>query len=379
MRELSRTIVALVAGLAAACALATSLLADDTEPVTVEPPDSDSFITGDDVASHGEMSGSSVLAGGRIDSAAKVHGDAVLFGGDVRMTGEAKEDLYAVGGDIEIDGRVGNDVRAAGGQVTLGPAAEVLGDATIAAGRAIVEGKIAGDLEVAGGHVRLNGSVQGNVTVRAGELDIGPATRVAGRLQYETTGSPSIDPAAQIAGGLEAKPQRWYGRWFSTRSTVGGPGWFGIFVVGSIMILASPGLGGRLLDHLKSRAGAAIGWGLVCFIATPIALVLCAITIIGLPLAVVLLLAFLLLLLAGAASGVVALGQWALARVSPARAGAAGWQILALVTVLIAIEILRHLPILGRLLSFAIIVAGIGLLLLELSRRMRSTPSSASG
>ncbi len=375
MKEFSRTAVALIAGLAVTCALGTRVVADDTEPVTAEPQEPQAFVTGDDVASQGDVSGSSVLAGGRIDSAAKVHGDAVLFGGDVRMTGDAKENLYAVGGDVEIDGHVGHDVRAAGGQVTVGPSAEIQGDATIAAGRAVVEGKIAGDLDVAAGHVRLNGAVQGDVKVRAGDLEIGPAARIAGRLRYETRGEPTIDPSAQTAGGVEAKPHRW----LTSHSNVGGPGWFGLFVVGSIMILASPALGGRLLEHLKTRTGAAIGWGLVTFIATPIALVLCAITIVGLPLAVVLLLAFLLLLLVGAASGVVALSQWGLVRVSPAKAGAAGWQLLAFIAMLIAVEFLRHLPLLGRLLSFAIIVTGIGLLLLELSRRMRSSRTAATG
>jgi len=147
-----------------------------------------------------------------------------------------EEDLYRWR-DIEIDaGR--NDVRAAGGRVTLAGSRSPC-HATIAAGRAIVEAKIAGDLKWRAARTAQR-FLQGNVTVRAGELDIGPATRVAGRLQYETTGSPSIDPAAQIAGGLEANRSAGMAAG-SAPVRRRGPRWFGIFVVGSIMILASPG------------------------------------------------------------------------------------------------------------------------------------------
>jgi hypothetical protein len=39
--------------------------------------------------------------------------------------------------------------------------------------------------------------------------------------------------------------------------------------------------------------------------------------------------------------------------------------------------VLRHLPLLGRLIGFAVLVLGIGVLLLELSRRMQSGAKSA--
>jgi cytoskeletal protein CcmA (bactofilin family) len=348
-------------------------LADDPEPAAADSSDSGSFLAGEEVVTQGDVGGSSVLAGGRVESTANVHGNAVLLGGAVRVTGATSEDVYAAGGDVSIDGRVGRNLRVAGGQVVVSPTAEVLGDVGIAGGHVVIEGRVAGDINLAGGRVRLNGPVGGDVDVHAGQLEIGPAARIEGRVQYETQQAPQIDPAAAIKGGAEAKPKHWYGHRLGRRAGIGGPGWFGLLVVGTIMILASPALGGRLLTHLKTRSGAVVGWGLLCLFATPIALVLCAITIIGIPLAIVLLLAYLLALLVGYASGLVALGQWGLARLSPARASGAGWQILALIVAIIAVGILRRLPFLGGLVGFAVVVLGIGVLALELSRSMRSS------
>jgi len=329
---------------------------------------SSSFMAGDEVSTSGDISGGSVLAGGRIESAASVHGNAVFVGGQVKVTGETQKNLYAAGGEIEVDGRVGRDARLAGGRVTLGDGAEVLGDLALAGGDVVLRGRVAGDARLAGGHVTIDGSVGGNVDVRASQLVVGPNARIDGRLRYRTQASPKIDPAAKITGGVQALPMRWTRGWFEGGRGPAGSGWFGLLVIGIIMILASPALGARLLGHLSTRTGATLGFGILCLLATPAALVLCAITIVGLPLAVVLLLAYLLALLVGYVSGLLAIGQWGLTRISPARAGGAGWQILALVATLIVVGILRRLPLIGGLVGFAVLVAGVGVLLIELSR-----------
>jgi cytoskeletal protein CcmA (bactofilin family) len=318
----ARYALALILSSFATFALALEAAADDPDQAAGAHQTSDTFVAGDEVTTQGEISGSSVLAGGRIDSKARVHGRVVLLGGEIKMSGEAQKDLYAFGGDVDISGRADKDVRVAGGRVSIGPGAEVLGDVAIAGGQVEIEGKIGGEVRIAGGQVRLNGPVGGDVQVRAGQLQIGPNARIEGRLRYQTKDAPAIDPAAEVKGGVEAEPKRWFHRWQGPRSDVAGPSWFIVLVIGTIMILASPAFGGRLLSHLRTRGGAAFGFGLLCLVATPIALVLCAITIIGLPLAVVLLLAYLLALLLGYVSGVVALAQWGLARLAPARAGA---------------------------------------------------------
>jgi cytoskeletal protein CcmA (bactofilin family) len=377
MRDIRRNALVLVAIWLAICGPAQQAGAFEQDPNSGARPSPDAFVAGDEVSTQGDISGSSVLAGGRIDSSARVHGKVVLLGGEIKVSGEAQKDLYAFGGDVELTGRVDQDARVAGGRVTIGPSAEILGDVAIAGGQIEIEGKVSGEVHVAGGSVKLNGPVGGDVEVHAGQLEIGPNARIEGHLSYQTKAAPTIDPAAEVKGGVASEPKRWFHRWQGPRSGVTGPGWFGVLVIGTIMILASPALGGRLLTHLRTRTGAAIGFGLLCLIATPIALVLCAITIIGLPLAVVLLFAYLLALLLGYVSGVVALGQWGLARLAPARAGAAGWQILALVGALVAVAVLRQVPLIGRLVGFAVVVTGIGLLSMEVSRLVHNRESRA--
>ena len=339
---------------------------------------SDTFMAGDRISTAGDVGGASVLAGGRIDAAARVHGDAVMLGGQISVNGDTREDLYAVGGAVVVNGSIGHNARLVGGQLTIGPTAVVGGNASLAGGQIDIAGKVAGDVNVAGGRVNLNGPIGGDATVRAGELIVGPDARISGRLRYHADSGATIDPAARIDGRVEVMSEDWSHGWAGHRVGSRSTNWLGVLIVGIILILAWPKLGARVLAQWREQTGATIGWGALAFFATPLVLVLCAITIIGLPLAVALLLAYLLALLLGYVSGLVALGQWALARFAPTHVGGVGWQILALALAIIVVGFLRRIPGVGMLMWPIVVVTGLGALFLEIRRRKQDPNSAAN-
>ncbi len=61
--------------------------------------------------------------------------DIVAIGGGVKVDGEVRGDAVSIGGGAKIDGRVTGEVVAIGGDVELGPEAEVLGDIVSVGGR----------------------------------------------------------------------------------------------------------------------------------------------------------------------------------------------------------------------------------------------------
>lgn len=365
--------------LLAMLSLAGSAMADDPGATAPAPqnPHNDTFMAGDRIATAGDVGGASVLAGGRIDAAARVNGDAVMLGGQISVSGDTRDDLYAVGGDVVVSGSVGHNARLAGGQLTIGRTAVIAGDLSLAGGQVDITGKVDGDVNVAGGRVNLNGPISGDATVRAGELIVGPDARIAGRLRYQAKEGATIDPAARIGGPVEVLSENWSHGWMGYRVGSPGTGWLGVLIVGIILILAWPKLGGQVLAQWRERTGAALGWGALGLFATPVVMVLCAITIIGLPLAVVLLLAYLLALLVGYVSGLVALGQWALARFAPTHAAAVAWQILALALAVVVIGILRRIPGVGVLVWPIVVMIGLGALFLEIKRRTPATNMGA--
>lgn len=61
--------------------------------------------------------------------------DVTSIGGGIKVDGEVRGDAVAIGGEAKIDGRVTGEVVAIGGDVELGPGAEVLGDIVTVGGR----------------------------------------------------------------------------------------------------------------------------------------------------------------------------------------------------------------------------------------------------
>jgi len=51
--------------------------------------------------------------------------------------------------------------------------------------------------------VRLDGVVRGDAEVHAEEVDIGPNTRIDGKLVVHSAREPAVPEGAQIAGGIE--------------------------------------------------------------------------------------------------------------------------------------------------------------------------------
>jgi cytoskeletal protein CcmA (bactofilin family) len=96
----------------------------------------------------GVVAGDCVALGGPLTVNGEVRGDAATLGGPVTVAGSVDGSVSAAGGTVAIDGKVSGDVASMGGAVTLGPASMVEGDISILGGRlskaegAVVKGKV---------------------------------------------------------------------------------------------------------------------------------------------------------------------------------------------------------------------------------------------
>ena len=95
-------------------------------------------------------SGTSVVFGGPIyvPAGETVEGDVVSFGGRVTVDGHVDGNAVSIGGPVEINGTVEGDVVSVGSQVSLGENARVRGDVTSVGGTvdraegAVIEGSV---------------------------------------------------------------------------------------------------------------------------------------------------------------------------------------------------------------------------------------------
>jgi cytoskeletal protein CcmA (bactofilin family) len=248
-------------------------------------------------------------------------GDAVVVvNGDVTVErGEIVEGVFVVNGDTRVDGRVDGDVVA-----------------------------VAGD-------VLVRGRVDGNLVAVSGRARLLPSARVDGDLTYGDE-APQIAPGAIVSGTVEEE------NWSASAGFLPFIGAFVLWlavtvsfaILGVLLLLLAP----RAADAVRARAGERIGLaiaiGIAIFIVLPLAAVLAAITLVGIPLAIGIGLALLPL-----AAIAYVTAAWALGRtiVKPPRG-----RILAFLAGLAILRVAALIPILGLLVWLGAVIVGLGLL-----------------
>ena len=294
---------------------------------------------------------------------------SVWIGGNENISQPVKASLIALGGNITVSAPVTGHAQLVGGRVTIDPGVAMVGDVSVAGGDVTVDGAIDGRLKVAAGKVRINGPVSGDASIAAGTLELGPDARVKGKLTFRGD-ELRQDPAAQVTGGIERiAPHHWHNRTPGERFLYG---WFwtvGLMVLAAIIAGVAPGVSNRMARELREHPGSTLISGFLAFTAIPVLGVLLMLTIIGIPIALLALMAYGFLLLVGYAWAAVIAGGLVLDRVKPKVAALAAWRVGAAVLATLVIALLARVPYLGGWVHFAALLIGVGMIAAVLVRR----------
>ena len=306
------------------------------------------------------------------------------------------KDLFAAAEELTLDRRVDGALTAAGQIVILTRDAHVKGDTWIAARRAAIEGEFEGDLSIRAQEALINGHVEGDVTFYGLELALGPDARIDGNVDYYSASAARIDKGATIKGEINGRAfqfrddsadapdapdtagerdtrQSW--RDNHMRDRHGGfaaPGYHmsagGAVVFGGLAILlalVAPGTAARMRDAATAEPWQAIGLGFVWLIGVPVLAVASAVTLVGLPVALLLMLAWPLGIVFGLAAVLTALGG-----IIAARLGSAGEGRLVLIAgIVLAAALLWigiSIPAIGAIIWLAAAAIGLGLIVMAL-------------
>jgi cytoskeletal protein CcmA (bactofilin family) len=295
--------------------------------------------------------------------------------GDVVVGSRGVEhDVSTGAGDIEVRGPVEDDVHSGFGDVLV--TGEVKGDIDAGFGDVKIEGPVEGDVRAEFGDVYVNSLVKGDVNVGWGDVDLGPEAEILGNLECEgceITGNRSAVKGNMMARGMALDFDESHGP-----GIIGYFGWlFAALAFAACAVLAAV-LAPRPLTSAASRAeespGRSFVYGLV---SLPVVFVLCvvlAVSIVGIPLLLLLVPAYLALLFFGALVAAFFIGTRVLMvtgryRVGNAMAAVVGAIILAGTT---------FIPVLGDLLLYSLTLLGTGAIILALFSRRRPRASHPS-
>lgn len=247
------------------------------------------------------------VIGGTIIEAAAVTGDALLLGGSVTVRALVAGDLRLLVGSASIERPVGGDLAALA--LRLNVVAPVAGSVVIGSLNATLSGGAAGPVTIYGNTITLGGDFGGDVRVVAGDrLTLLPGTKIRGTLTYQAPVPATISSTAVVVGGTH----------YTAASYLPGVGVSKTLALVSIgvflfaRVLASLILAGLLAGLFPALAEAVIDeafgsrarhflltllLGFAAAVATPIFIILLALTFVGLGLAILLGIAYALLIL----------------------------------------------------------------------------------
>lgn len=282
-----------------------------------------SFKAGDNVGVvAGETVDSMLFAGGNnIDIAGTVNGDVYCAGQTINISGDVNGDVFCAGQTVTVSGKIDGSVRLAGQTINI--SGSVAGSATIGAQNLVIDksAKIGRDLLGGGQNVTINGLVARDVTTGAQNLtvngsvgrdisgqvesiSVGPSGSVVGDINYTSKKEISVASGGVVSGTVSRTEPKAYQRMqvrpetavaFAIGSTIY------VFITTVVFALVLALMFPKVLENSATSTmkspGMTVLTGFVGMIVAPVSIALLFITIVGLPLAIFVLLSWIIIMM----------------------------------------------------------------------------------
>lgn len=320
----------------------------------------------------GDVDGDLIVFSNVVTVTGHIKGDIICFAQALRVDGPVDGNVRAWAQNLTLNGSIGKNLMAWAGAMELGEKAVVGGTMTSFSGATDLNGRLSGDLLSVAGDLEINGVLGRDAMIRGDRLTVGSSAQIGGKLNYEGTRQPDISPSAKLATSPDIKimhrgpnyaSPRYY--WHQTLF------WGASFLFGLVVLLVAPGFLSDVVQACK-KVGPALGFGALFLFATPIIAIIACITIVGLGVGIAGLLFYMIALY----SAQVFTGSWLGEKLLGAGVGV-GPAIGRLALGLGVQQVLMTLPYVRNLVFLAIIVWGLGALVLAIYKRMRPQVAAA--
>jgi hypothetical protein len=265
-----------------------------------------------------------IIAAGNMVSINAPVDSAIVAGGTVNINAPVKGDVIAAGGQVYVNANVGGKVVAAGGNVNLGGTNLVAlgGQVNILPGNTVER-----DALIGGGQVVNAGQVNGTLTVSAN--------------QFNNTGSAGKVNFYKVEDQSQKKDD--YDMGFNIFSLLA---MLGYFIMGLILVKCLPVIIQAVDREVRSSTLLKTLLVFVMIIASFIALLLVAATVVGLPIAVISTLLFFAALMLSGTFVSFSLGKWIGERANKKQS-----DLVYFVIGFVILNVLCWLPLVGGLVS----------------------------
>ncbi|MEO5949509.1 MAG: hypothetical protein ABIP74_03825 [Candidatus Saccharimonas sp.] len=294
-----------------------------------------SFKAGDNVglAAGGTVDSALFVGGNNVNIAGTVNGDVYCAGQTISISGTVNGDVMCAGQTITVSGTINGDVRLAGQSVNL--SGTVAGSATVGGqnftidttgivgrdllggGNAItINGKVTRDITMGAQNLTINGSVGRDINGAVDMLNVGSTGSVVGNVEYTSSNELSVATGGNVTGTVTRTEPKANQRYDMRPEMMVGMGigsaiytFIATIVFGLALALMFPKILENAAASTKKLPGKTILHGLVAWIVAPVVILILFLTLVGAPVALFALFAWILILMMSSSFSAYLLGK----------------------------------------------------------------------
>lgn len=331
---------------------------------TVKGP---AFYGGDVVQIDGTIDGTTFAAGREIRINGVINGDLVAAAQVITINGKIQGNLYAAAQDVSIQGQIMEDALGAAQNLAVRKEAVIERDLLLAGQKVQLDGTVDRQLLAAGQSIIINGNIGDDTNIAAERLDLQKDAKIDGNLYYESPNEATKSGSAEVSGQTDWKKTEYKDVPRKPRNdTIS-------FFLNFLWSLASalliwflialwrPSFWTKTKGQISDQPLKTLGIGALALIVTPIIAIILMVTLIGLPLGIILGIAYVITLYFAKIIAAVFIGYWLANKFSWPDIHKGVWLVLL---GLALIALLTKIPVLGFLLWLLVIFAGLGSVIL---------------
>ncbi len=323
-----------------------------------ETVDDTLLAAGNTVRVEGVVNGDLLAFGRILEVRGTVKGDLVSFAKRTVVSGTVEGRIYNFSQSLDLDGELGHSLYGWVQSLRVDKGAQVGEGIVVGAGDVSLEGNVKRGATIFAGNADVSGTVGRDLTMAGGSLTLTDTARVGGNLSARVRQLEDVHIAdgATVAGKRDiqvhvrksrfTRPRFYFHQavWLAAAMLVG---WLGLMLFPGFFLATPQAVG---------SGWRSLGLGVGVLAATPVAIVVAAITLVGIPISLMLLAVYLAALYLAKVWVGAFLGRILL---RPAGSTKRDW-LLGLLVGLLILTIVGFIPYLGGLVRLGVVCLGLG-------------------
>jgi len=325
------------------------------------------FLAGTDITIDSDINGDLVCAGQNITINSKITGDVLCAGQNLEINGTVDGNVRSIGQQIDINGNITKNLSTASQNLQLNKSANVKGDIFYGAQNIDLQGIMGRDLAGGSESILISGSLLRNAKIATQKITVADSAKLSGDLEYyiEKTGTSAINEKS-VKGKvtrhevvLQEKEQvkrdiqkvtpalMIFKAVFSILSSV---------LVAFLLLYFIPIRVIKVSEIIKTHPVKSALLGFAVLVTGPIAMIISCLTVVGISLAAVVALFYVLSLILAGSFVAVRVGEM-LAENYPSLKKSV---YLSTFLACLLLGLLVHIPVLGAIIGFLVFLIGLG-------------------